>query len=139
MRFFIMLLFVAGWSFDLRADSLQIGEKASYDIQVARTPHDLAKGLMFVRTLPENEGMLFDLRGYPKTAMWMKNTYIALDMLFIGCDFYIVDIYENAEPLSLRKIKSKRDFCYVLEINGGQVQKRHIALGDKIVWQKKSS
>ncbi len=138
MRFFIVLLLWVGWSFDLRADSLQIDGKVNYDVRVAQTPRELAKGLMFVRYLPENEGFFFDLRDYPKTAMWMKNTYIVLDMLFIGCDFSVVDIYEKAKPLSLQRIVSKRDFCYVLEINGGQVQKWNIDIGDKVIWQKKS-
>ena len=79
---------------------------------------------MNVRSLSDNAGMLFDLRQYPGASMWMKNTYIPLDMLFIGCDWKVVDIYENAKPLSLRRIGSSKPFCYVLEINGGNCNGR---------------
>lgn len=65
--------------------------------------------------------------------MWMKNTYIPLDMLFIGCDWKVVDIYENAKPLSLRRIGSSKPFCYVLEINGGNVLAAGIATGDGVM------
>lgn len=75
---------------------------------------------MNVRNLSDNAGMLFDLRQYPGASMWMKNTYIPLDMLFIGCDWKVVDIYENAKPLSLRRI---RQFKAVLLCFGNQRRK----------------
>ena len=114
------------------AEELKIADKAVYHVTIAETPEARQKGLMFVKKLPEYQGMLFDLRDYPAVAMWMKNTYIPLDMLFIDCDFIITDIYQNAKPLSLEKISTDKPFCFVLEINGGQVLKQNIRIGDKI-------
>jgi len=111
---------------------VHVADKTVYDVKIPKTQEEKEKGLMFVREMPQNQGMLFDLRGYPFAAMWMKNTYIPLDMLFIDCDFKVVDIYENAEPLSLKKISSNKSFCYVLEINGGETKKHNILIGDQL-------
>ena len=59
---------------------------------------------MFVKQMPLNQGMLFDFREDENVAMWMKNTRISLDMIFIDCDYKISDIYKNAKPFSLTKI-----------------------------------
>lgn len=131
MRYlFVTVLFL--FSFNAHAFEIRIADKVTYNVVKADTPEKLEKGLMFVKDLPENEGMWFDLRNYVKPAMWMKNTYISLDMLFVGCDFKINDIYQDAEPLSLKKIYSEHDFCYVVEINGGESEKHNIQIGDKI-------
>ena len=91
---------------DMQNMEIHIADKASYTVKAAKTAEELRTGLMNVRSLSDNAGMLFDLRQYPGASMWMKNTYIPLDMLFIGCDWKVVDIYENAKPLSLRRIGS---------------------------------
>jgi len=127
--FFIFFLFYAVIA---QAVELSVENKAVYDVKIAQTKEDLSYGLMNVYSLPKNEGMLFDLRDYPYTSMWMKNTYISLDMLFLDCSFYVVDAYENAKPLSLEKISSDKDFCYVLEINGGEFKKHQMNIGDKV-------
>lgn len=112
---------------------IHIADKVSYTVKAAKTAEELRTGLMNVRNLSDNAGMLFDLRQYPGASMWMKNTYIPLDMLFIGCDWKVVDIYENAKPLSLRRIGSSKPFCYVLEINGGNASAAGIATGDGVM------
>ncbi len=112
---------------------IHIADKVSYTVKAAKTAEELRTGLMNVRSLSDNAGMLFDLRQYPGASMWMKNTYIPLDMLFIGCDWKVVDIYENAKPLSLRRIGSSKPFCYVLEINGGNASAAGIATGDGVM------
>lgn len=132
----ILTVILLLWGATVQAEMLDIAGKTAYQIKMARTPVELSTGLMSVRHLPENEGMLFDLRAYPKAKMWMKNTYISLDMLFMDCDFKVVDIYEKAVPLSLQKIGSEREFCYVLEINGGQAEKHSIVIGDEAVVQR---
>ena len=132
MRVILMVVLLL-WGATAQAEVLDIAGKVAYQVKMARTPVELSTGLMGVRHLPENEGMLFDLRAYPKAKMWMKNTYISLDMLFMDCDFKVVDIYEKAVPLSLRKIGSEHKFCYVLEINGGQAEKHGIVIGDEAV------
>ena len=131
MRYCFFIFFLL-YAYISQAVELSVENKVSYDVKVAQTEEDLRQGLMNVYNLPQNEGMLFDLRDYPYSAMWMKNTYIPLDMLFLDCSFYVVDIYEHAEPLSLKKISSNKDFCYVLEINGGEVKHHQLKIGDKV-------
>ena len=131
MRYcFFMLFFFCALT--LEAAELSVENKVRYKVKFAQTEEELTQGLMNIHHLPQNEGMLFDLRDYPYTAMWMKNTYISLDMLFLDCSFYVVDAYENAKPLSLKKISSDKDFCYVLEINGGEFKKHQMNIGDKV-------
>ena len=131
MRYRLLFTFLFLFS-NAYATELRIADKAVYQVIVAQTMEERQKGLMFVKKLPEYEGMLFDLRGYPSASMWMKNTYIPLDILFIDCDYVVVDFYQNAQPLSLNKISTDKSFCFVLEINGGQIYKQNIRIGDKI-------
>ena len=133
MRIFVIVFFL--FFGQAQAEVLKISDKASFDVTIAKREEELLKGLMFVKKMPEFSGMLFDFRRFQgqDIAMWMKNTYIALDMLFLDCDMTVVDIFENAKPLSLERIESKKDFCYVLEINGGKVQELKLDIGDKVV------
>ena len=109
-----------------------VENKVVYTAPVMKTRRELAKGLMFVKEMPKNRGMLFDFNGYKNVSMWMKNTYIPLDMLFIDCKRKIVDIFENAKPLSLDIIKPRGKVCYVLEINGGEAKAHDIHIGDAV-------
>ena len=90
-----------------------------FDVYLATTRDQQIRGLMHVRHLPEFSGMLF---GYPEPAMhsmWMMNTYISLDILFIRDDGTIANIEANTEPLSLKTIGSTEPVSYVLELNAG--------------------
>ena len=95
--FYLGCLFFIFCIFNVRAEELCIEDKVCYDVKVVKTMEDKAKGLMFVRSMPENDGMLFDFEGedIKDVAMWMKNTFIYLDMVFIGCDKKIKDVYKN--------------------------------------------
>lgn len=137
MKYFFMGIFLLMFNC-ANAVELDVGGKYVYDVKVAQTEDELIKGLMFVKDLPENEGMIFDFRPYEgkKLSMWMKNTYIPLDMLFIDCNLEIVHIHKNAKPLSLENISTDKVFCYVLEINGGESDRKGISVGDKIVVMK---
>lgn len=137
MRIFVIVFFL--FLGEVQAAELTIGDKASFDVKIARSDEELKKGLMFVKELPEFSGMLFDFRRFEGqgVAMWMKNTYIPLDMLFLDCDMKLVGVYENAEPLSLTRIESKRNFCYVVEINGGKARELRLSVGDKAVLRTK--
>jgi uncharacterized membrane protein (UPF0127 family) len=104
------------------------------EIWIAERPAQQRRGLMFVRDLPDEHGMLFV---YPEPAirsMWMKNTYIPLDMLFIRGDGGISSILRNTEPLSLRSLSSTEPVNYVLELNGGDVDLLGIVPGDRLVF-----
>ena len=118
---------------DLRADELCVKDKVCYEVEVAKTAKEKAKGLMFVKEMDKNKGMMFDFSKQDTryVAMWMKNTYISLDMIFIDCDGGIVDVKENTTPLSLESIRSFKKYCYILEVNGGEFMARGLRIGDK--------
>jgi uncharacterized membrane protein (UPF0127 family) len=109
-------------------------QKHTFDIWLARTPEEQEQGLMFVRDLPENRGMLF-LSEQPRVFnMWMKNTYIALDMVFIGKDGRIAKIAERTAPHSLATISSGGPVSAILEIKGGEAARRALHAGDLVNW-----
>ena len=94
-----------------------------FDVYLALTPEQQRRGLMHVRRLPQFTGMLFVYGGDDVRAMWMKNTYIPLDILFIRSDGSVESIAQMTEPLSLRSIASGQAVRYVLELNGGVAEK----------------
>jgi uncharacterized membrane protein (UPF0127 family) len=103
------------------------------DIYLAVTPGQRAQGLMYIRELGEYEGMLFPTRQAAVVNMWMKNTYIPLDMLFIRGDGKIVGITANTTPLSETTVSSKQPVTSVLELNGGFAARHGVAAGDRFV------
>lgn len=103
-----------------------------FDVEFADDPDEIQTGLMFRREIGPSEGMLFDL-GYPREAFfWMRNTLIALDMLFIGADGRIHRIVPNATPLSEEPIHSYGPVRGVLEIAGGRAAELGMREGDLV-------
>ena len=94
-----------------------------FDIYVAMTRAQQSRGLMYVRYMPESTGMLFVYRQPRVLSMWMKNTYIPLDMLFIRADGSIANIETNTEPLSLESIRASEPLNFVLELNAGVTER----------------
>ena len=107
-----------------------------FKVWIADTPERQTQGLMFVRDLPAELGMLFIEAAARPMAFWMKNTYIELDMLFIDADHHIVKIAAHAPPLSLAIINSDAPVIAVLEIKGGEAARRGIQLHDKVSWPR---
>jgi uncharacterized protein len=105
-----------------------------FAVWIADTAERQTQGLMFVRDLPADRGMLFTEPEARPTAFWMKNTYIALDMLFIGPDHRIAKIAPRAPPLSLATIGSDGPVIAVLEIKGGEAARRGLRVGDRVSW-----
>lgn len=105
-----------------------------FDIWIARTRAQQTRGLMFVRELPKHAGMLFVYAEPGPRSMWMKNTYVPLDIAFIREDGVISSLIENAEPLSLRSLSSIEPVTYVLELGGGVTESLGIRGGDSIDW-----
>lgn len=106
------------------------GEKNVFDTQIADTPQKSMKGLMFYKSLPENQGMLFIAPNDQVWTMWMKNTYIPLDMIYFKRNGEIVKIIKNARPHDLTHLSSDIPVAGVLEIGGGLADKFNIAVGD---------
>jgi uncharacterized membrane protein (UPF0127 family) len=101
-------------------------------VEVARTDAERAQGLMFRRSLAPDRGMLFDFERVEPVTMWMKNTYLPLDMLFIRQDGTIARIAQDTEPLSTRTIPSSEPVLAVLELNGGTAARLGIRPGDRV-------
>jgi uncharacterized membrane protein (UPF0127 family) len=110
----------------------------SFQIWVADTPQRAAQGLMFVSDLPETMGMVFPVEPPRVETMWMKNTYIELDMLFIDTRGRISKIIQRAAPLSLQTLSSGTPVAAVLELKGGQSAKLGLQTGDSVSWKKPS-
>jgi len=105
-----------------------------FDVWIARARPQQSRGLMFVRDLAPDTGMLF-IYGQPRrVSMWMKNTYIPLDMLFIRGDGTISSISANTEPLSLDSVAAIEPVSFVLELGGGVAAALHIEPGDQMIW-----
>jgi uncharacterized protein len=104
----------------------------SIDIEVAVTPDDMAMGLMFRTALPDTQGMLFPSAAPRESSMWMRNTYIPLDMVFIRADGVVHRIEAMTEPLSEAIIGSKGDVLAVLELAGGASSRLGLKAGDRI-------
>ncbi len=103
-----------------------------FSVELAANDEERQKGLMFRKELPEGQGMLFDFKNDQPISMWMRNTYIPLDMLFINSDGTIRRIAENTTPLSERTIPSGGPVRGVLEVIGGTAKKLGIAPGDRV-------
>jgi uncharacterized membrane protein (UPF0127 family) len=103
-----------------------------FTAEFANTPGQRARGLMFRTRLPERQGMLFDFGHDQEIRMWMKNTLIPLDMIFIASDGRIHRIEQNTEPESLRPISSDGPVRAVLEMRAGTATKYGIAAGDRV-------
>lgn len=103
-----------------------------YRVESAQTPEEMKTGLMNRDYLAPDSGMIFKLDAEQQAVMWMKDTRIPLDMLFVDSAGNIIWIYENAEPYSEKYIISPHPSKAVLELNGGDVRKHGIKIGDKI-------
>jgi hypothetical protein len=115
--------------------SLEIVTKTGvhpFMVEMALTPEEQAKGLMFRRSLPEGQGMLFDFKEERELTFWMKNTYVPLDMIFIRGDGTILRIARNTTPLSEKMIPSGGPARAVLEVVAGTARKLGIAPGDRV-------
>ena len=110
----------------------QGGSRQSFRVEVARNDADRAQGLMYRRSMPADQGMLFDFGRVEPVSMWMQNTYLALDMLFIRPDGTIARIAANTEPLSTRTSPSGEPVLAVLELNAGTTAKLGIKAGDRV-------
>jgi uncharacterized membrane protein (UPF0127 family) len=114
---------------------LEIATKSGvqvFSVEMATTEEEKTTGLMYRKELAEGRGMLFDFSPEQEVSMWMKNTFIPLDMIFIRADGRILRIAENTEPQSTKIIPSGGLAKGVLEVIGGTAKKYGIAPGDRV-------
>lgn len=111
----------------------QAGKRHAFTVELAATHDQLTQGLMFRKSMDADAGMLFDFGRDKPVSMWMRNTLIPLDMLFIASDGRVVGIKERAVPGSLDLISSPEPVRGVLELNGGTAQRLGLAAGDRVV------
>ena len=114
---------------------LEIATKSGvqvFSVEMATTEKEKTEGLMYRKELADGKGMLFDFSPEQQISMWMKNTYISLDMIFIRADGRILRIAENTEPLSTKIISSGGLAKGVLEVIAGTAQKYGIQPGDRV-------
>ncbi len=122
---------------------LQIRSAASksplrFEVEVAQTTDQQARGLMFRESLPPFGGMLFPMSPPRDASFWMKNTVIPLDIIFVRADGSIARIAAQTTPYSLTPVVSGEPVAAVLEIAGGRAAELGIAEGDHVLWDLKS-
>jgi uncharacterized membrane protein (UPF0127 family) len=104
----------------------------AFSVELATNDAERERGLMFRKSLPEGQGMLFDFKFDQSVSFWMHNTYIPLDMIFISSNGRILHIAENATPMSDDLIPSGAPVRAVLEVIAGTVDKLSIVVGDRV-------
>ena len=116
-----------------RVSIVTAGGTYNVPVEMATTPEQRSLGLMGRKDMPLAAGMLFDFERTEPITMWMKNTFISLDMLFLDRAGIIVHIARNTQPQSLRHISPGRPVRGVLEVNAGTAARLRIKVGDRVL------
>jgi uncharacterized membrane protein (UPF0127 family) len=127
--------FMLGSAQALDRNTVEIASRTGvlvFSVEIAATEPEREKGLMYRKSLPEGQGMLFDFQREQEVGFWMKNTYIPLDMIFIRGDGRIAGIAHDAQPLSEKVISSGVPVRAVLEVKGGTARRLGIEPGDRV-------
>lgn len=107
--------------------------KVSYNVEIAKTPEQSEAGLMYRTDFPENRAMLFIFPEKRIVTMWMANTPLPLDMVFLDEKGVIVSIASNTTPYSTKIVSSHVPAAFTIELNAGDVQKHNIEIGEKVI------
>lgn len=105
-----------------------------FKVEVASTPGEQERGLMFRTAMGADEGMIFPMDPPRRSAFWMKNTVIPLDIIFIGADHKVLNVAANAVPYDETPLPSDGDAAGVLELNGGRAAQIGLKPGDTVTW-----
>jgi uncharacterized protein len=105
------------------------------DIEKADNDMERQFGLMYRKSMPDTEGMLFLFDKAGQQSFWMRNTYIPLDIMFVDAESRILNIHQNTKPQSDNSLPSTGDAQFVVEVAGGFSEKYGVKPGDKIQWQ----
>ncbi len=106
------------------------------DIEFAETEYETQTGLMYRKSMKDNQGMLFIFNDERVHSFYMKNTEIPLDIIYIKADLTIASFQENAQPFDERGLSSQVPITYVLEVNAGLAEKWLLEIGDHIAYRK---
>ncbi len=131
-----MLVMVPPLDAKMRRDTLVLVTQAGehkIEVEVAETPQEKSVGLMFRPSVPANTGMLFPYETAQEVTMWMRNTYVSLDMVFIRADGIVHRIEERTEPFSERVIPSQGPVTAVLELAAGEAARLGLKPGDRVI------
>ena len=141
--FFILLLLnlytpTKVWAESMTYESSEIWIESAagrhrFVVEIAETYDQRQRGLMFRRELPRDSGMLFHFGKESRLAMWMKNTFIPLDILFVNKSGIIHRVVENTTPLSLQTIPGGAPTLVVVELNAGVTHQLGITVGDRVI------
>ena len=110
----------------------QDGRVSTFNVELAITPSQKSQGLMFRRTMAPDNGMLFDFQENRLVTMWMRNTYLPLDMIFILANGKVAHIHENAIPHDESVISSRGNVRFTLELVAGSARHYQIKIGDQV-------
>lgn len=108
--------------------------KAKFDIEFARDDYERETGLMYRKSMKDNQAMLFIFEDEKPRYFWMKNTYIPLDIVYVNANKRIVSIAKNAKPLDRTSLASKQPAMYVLEMKAGLSETYNLQKGDNVTW-----
>ena len=103
-----------------------------FQVELADDPHERAQGLMYRRKMQPDHGMLFDMGEVRPVGFWMKNTFLPLDIIFIGSDGRVRSMALKTEPLSEAVIESGEPVRFVLELNAGTAKRIGLKAGDHV-------
>lgn len=106
------------------------------NIEIADTEYERQTGLMYRETMEEDQGMLFIYSNEAPRSFYMKNTYIALDLIFYDKDSTVVSFIENAVPMDETSLPSEKPAQFILELNAGKVNQWNIEVGDKMTFKR---
>jgi uncharacterized membrane protein (UPF0127 family) len=106
----------------------------NYSVEVAATPAEQAKGMMFRRSMPRGRGMIFPMQPPRPASFWMQNTWLPLDIIFIAPGGRVLNVVRG-EPLSLAMLDSAGPVEAVLELNAGEAERIRLKPGDPVRWQ----
>lgn len=109
-----------------------------FNVYLATSFEQQRRGLMFVRDLQPQTGMLFVYDEETLRSMWMKNTYIPLDIVFARSDGTVSSVIHDTEPLSLKSLSSIEPVTFVLELNAGVARRYRIGAGSRLIWSPKT-
>lgn len=131
--FIFVLLTSSCVSGDLRQDCRIVAPNgSSVKIQLAKTEQERSRGLMYKKSISDDQGMLFIFNDMQERTFWMKNTFIPLDMIFIDDQGVVRNILDNVPPLTTAPRNSEIPVKYVLEVAGGSSKKLAIEVGSKL-------